>query len=149
MAAAASTSRRVSTAQSDSGSSIEIGPSRCPVLWATRYGASAKARPPTSAAPSPSPSDRSQSAAKPPAPRYESSTNAFQAPTVSSTRSSGHQTSANGQPAKFMRGSTSGWNEYGSSHGAAARSIWCPGSHRLYAVCRWSPGVTTPGRGKP
>jgi len=40
----------------------------------------------------------------------------------------------NGQPAKFARGSTSGWKLYGSSQGSAPRPSWWPGSQSCQIV---------------
>ncbi len=51
-----------------------------------------------------------------------------QAPTWPSAASSGQYGSPKSQPWRFGRGSTTGWNEYGSSQGAAPSPSWWPTS---------------------
>ncbi len=54
----------------------------------------------------------------------------FQATTAPKAATSGQKGRPNGQPPKFTRGELSGWNVYGSSHGARPCSSWCPTSQR-------------------
>jgi len=114
---------------SASGSSTAIGPIRCPVLCATRYGASANARPPASAAARGTASSRSHAHAAPPARTYDRSTNAFHATTGPASAASADQGSPNSQPRKTDVGSAAGWNEYGSRHSRSSpRARLCPAS---------------------
>ena len=57
---------------------------------------------------------------KPPAARYVSSIRRFHATTVPKAAASGQNGRPNGQPPKLTRGLDSGWNVYGSRHGARA-----------------------------
>ena len=108
IAAAAQNGFRFSIASSDSGRNSEIGPSRWPVLCATRYGASANARPPTSDAPRGSPSERSHAHVAPPAAVYVNSVKTFHASTAPSSVNRGQYGRPNARPWKFARGESSG-----------------------------------------
>ena len=143
IAAAAQNGFRFSIASSDSGRNSDTGPSRWPVLWATRYGASANARPPTSDAPRGSPSERSQAHAAPPAAGYVRSVKTFHASTAPSAATSGQYGSPKTSPWKFARGESSGRKLYGSRHGAFRCPSWWSNSQRFQLVCRWSPGVAS------
>ena len=56
----------------------------------------------------------------------------FHATTVPNSHFTGPKTRANGQPQSWRGSSTSGWKLYGSSHGAAPRPSWCPGSQSCH-----------------
>ena len=62
--------------------------------------------------------------------RTRSRISRFHAITGPNAASAGQYGSPNGQPPKLSRGLASGWNEYGSIHGALPFSSWWPTSQR-------------------
>ena len=100
-ATAAQTNRRRSSASSTAGSRNAIRPSRWPVDWPSRYGASAKTRPPTSAAPRASPSARSHQHVSAPAATIERRTTRLYAQMFPSSARSGQKGIPSSHPCRF------------------------------------------------
>jgi hypothetical protein len=90
------------------GSSAADQPSRCPLLCTSRYGAMAKATPPSNAASTGSRSSRSQANVATPASTIVESNSTFQATTGPNAASSGQNGSPHGQADRLTSGGVSG-----------------------------------------